>query len=167
MVNVLSIFLANLNKHSPSPPERAGVRPKQSSMNSRRNFLKWSLATAGVTSITKSFSSSRNRPTAYSEKKKVSAANNAIRFSVIGLNHGHIYSQVAALLRGGGQLVSFFAKEQNLADDFAKRYPEAKRAKSEEEILQDNSIQLVASASIPIDRAPLGIRVMKHGKDFM
>ena len=30
-----------------------------------------------------------------------------IRFSVIGINHAHIYSQVDAVTRGGGQLVSF------------------------------------------------------------
>src|SRR5690606_19522389 len=46
-------------------------------------------------------------------------------------------------------------------------YPNAKQARSEKEILEDSSVQLVASASIPIDRAPLGIQVMKHGKDFM
>jgi predicted dehydrogenase len=40
-------------------------------------------------------------------------------------------------------------------------------AKSEEEIIEDNSIQLVASAGIPVDRAPLGIRVMKSGKDYV
>lgn len=34
-------------------------------------------------------------------------------------------------------------------------------------MLEDNSIQLIVSASIPIDRAPLGIEVMKHGKDFL
>jgi predicted dehydrogenase len=71
------------------------------------------------------------------------------------------------MIRGGAQLVAFYAKEQALADAFAKRYPQAKLARSEKEILVDNSIQLVLSASIPIDRAPLGIEVMKHGKDFM
>lgn len=90
-----------------------------------------------------------------------------IRFSAIGLNHGHIYGQVNAVIRGGGELVSFYAKEPDLADAFAKRYPQAKLAKSEKEILEDQSIQLVVSAGIPIDRAPLGIQVMKHGKDYM
>jgi predicted dehydrogenase len=51
--------------------------------------------------------------------------------------------------------------------NFTKRYPDVKIAKSEKEILDDNSIQLVASASIPVDRAPLGTRVMQSGKDFM
>lgn len=90
-----------------------------------------------------------------------------IKFSVIGMNHGHIYSQVNAVIRGGGQLVSFFSKEKDLGDAFAKRYPDAKVAVSENEILEDKSIQLVLSSIIPDERAPLGIRVMKQGKDYM
>ncbi|CCH54890.1 oxidoreductase domain protein [Fibrisoma limi BUZ 3] len=90
-----------------------------------------------------------------------------IRFSVIGVNHGHIYGQVGAVIRGGGELVSFYAKEPDLAAEFAKRYPQAKAARSEQEILDDTSIQLVLSSIIPDERAPLGIRVMKAGKDYM
>lgn len=90
-----------------------------------------------------------------------------IRFAVIGMNHGHINSQVGAVTRGGGEFVSYYAKEPELMADFAKRYPQAKQAKSEAEILDDKSIQLVLSAGIPVDRAPLGIRVMKAGKDYM
>ncbi|GAB2559278.1 Gfo/Idh/MocA family protein [Spirosoma areae] len=90
-----------------------------------------------------------------------------IRFAVIGMNHGHIYGQVGAVLRGGGELASFYAKEPELTAEFAKRYPQAKQAKSEQEILDDKSIQLVLSSAIPVDRAPLGIRVMKAGKDYM
>jgi predicted dehydrogenase len=90
-----------------------------------------------------------------------------IRFAVIGMNHGHINSQVGAMTRGGGEFVSYYAKEPELMADFAKRYPQAKAAKSESEILDDKSIQLVLSAGIPVDRAPLGIRVMKAGKDYM
>ena len=90
-----------------------------------------------------------------------------IRFSVIGINHGHINSQVSAVIRGGGEFVSFYAKEPDLAADFAKRNPQVKQAKSEQEILDDKSVQLVLSAAIPDERAPLGIRVMKAGKDYM
>ena len=90
-----------------------------------------------------------------------------IKFAVIGMNHGHIYGQTNAVIRGGGELVSYYAKEPDLMADFKKRYPEAKPAASEKEILDDPSIQLVLSAGIPVDRAPLGIRVMKSGKDYM
>lgn len=90
-----------------------------------------------------------------------------IRFSVIGINHGHIYGMSEAVKRGGGQLVSFYAKEDDLADTFAKRFPEAKRVSDERAILDDSSIQLVLSAAIPSERAPIGIRVMQSGKDYM
>lgn len=90
-----------------------------------------------------------------------------IRFSVIGINHGHINAQVEAVKRGGGEFVSFFAKEPDLAAAFAKSFPEAKQVSDKNEILNDKSIQLVVSAAIPDERAPIGIEVMKHGKDYM
>ena len=90
-----------------------------------------------------------------------------IRFSVVGINHSHINGQIRAVERGGGQLVSFYAREPDLAAEFARRYPQCRRARDEREILEDDSIQLVLSAAIPEERAPLGVRVMRHGKDFM
>ncbi len=91
----------------------------------------------------------------------------AIRFAVIGVNHAHINSQVDAVLRGGGELAWVHAKEPDLVATFSKRFPQARQARSEAEILEDPSIQLVLSAAIPDERAPLGIRVMQHGKDYM
>ncbi len=90
-----------------------------------------------------------------------------IRFSVIGLNHGHIYGMVDSVTRGGGQLISFYAKEPELVAAFSKKYPNARLAGSEKEVLEDRSTQLILSAAIPIERAPLGIAAMKHGKDFL
>jgi predicted dehydrogenase len=90
-----------------------------------------------------------------------------IKFAVIGINHAHIYGMVEAVTRGGGQLVSFHAKEANLAADFQKRYPSVKQVKDKREILEDKSIQAVLSSIIPNERAPLGIEVMQHGKDYL
>jgi predicted dehydrogenase len=90
-----------------------------------------------------------------------------IKFAVIGVNHGHINGQTDAVLGGGGELVSVYAKEPDLAAAFVKRFPQARLAGSEKEILEDPSLQLVLSAAIPDERAPLGIRVMQHGKDYM
>jgi predicted dehydrogenase len=98
---------------------------------------------------------------------KRSKPKNNIRFSVIGINHGHIYGMVNSLLDGGGTLVAVYAKEPDLLQQFTKRYPNVKIAKSEDEIIDDSSIQMVASAGIPVERAPLGIRVMQSGKDYM
>jgi predicted dehydrogenase len=91
----------------------------------------------------------------------------SIRFSVIGINHNHITGMVNSLIGGGGELVMVYAKEPDLLKGFTRSFPNVKVAASEDEILQDNSIQLVASAGIPVERAPLGIRVMQSGKDYM
>jgi predicted dehydrogenase len=144
--------------------------------SNRRNFLKQSLASAaGMAAISvipdDSFARSlhnssspvevilkpENRP----EPKK------QIKFSVIGINHGHIYGIVNAIIGGGGELIAVYSKEPELLPAFTKVFPNVKIARSEEEILNDSSIQLVASAGIPVDRAPLGIRVMKSGKDYI
>jgi predicted dehydrogenase len=90
-----------------------------------------------------------------------------VRFSVIGLNHNHIYGQVNLLLRAGAELASFYAPEPDLVALFSRTYPQAKLASGVREILEDEAIQLVVSAGIPSDRASLGIEVMKHGKDYM
>jgi predicted dehydrogenase len=90
-----------------------------------------------------------------------------IRFAAIGLNHGHINAQTEAVLRGGGELVRVFAKEPDLVAAYRKRFPQATLARSEQEVLEDPAIQLVVSAAVPDERAPLGIRVMRHGKDYM
>ena len=89
-----------------------------------------------------------------------------IRFGVIGLNHGHINGMTDAVIRGGGELVSVHAKEPELAAAFVKKYPQVKLTGSEKEILESD-VQLILSAAIPDERAPLGIRVMQHGKDYL
>jgi len=90
-----------------------------------------------------------------------------IRFSAIGLNHNHIYGQTNLLLRAGAELVSFYAPEPALVAQYSQAYPQARLARSAQEILDDVTIQLVISAGIPCDRAPLGIQVVQHGKDYM
>src|SRR6266702_2640032 len=83
------------------------------------------------------------------------------------MSHDHIYGMVEAMIRGGGVLVSVYAGEPERGAAFLKRYPQAKPAQSEDEILNDPSIQLVLSSTIPNQRAPLGVRAMRHGKDYL
>ena len=90
-----------------------------------------------------------------------------IRFSVININHSHIYGMCNAVIKGGGELVAVYAKEPELLAAFVKAYPQVKQASSAKEILEDNSIQVILSSGIPDERGPLGIEVMKHGKDYL
>lgn len=144
--------------------------------SNRRNFFRHSFASvAGIAAATMFpsglFGQDQNSMDRIEEiilqPEKRSGPKESIRFSVIGLNHSHIYGMVESLIQGGGQIVAVYSREPELLPDFTRRYPNARVAKSEDEILEDNTIQLVASASIPVDRAPLGIRVMESGKDYM
>ena len=90
-----------------------------------------------------------------------------VRFAVVGVNHNHIYAQTDLLLRAGAELVSFFAEEAELAAEYGRRYPTARLARSRREILEDGRLHLVVSAAIPSERGPLGVEVMRHGKDYM
>jgi len=90
-----------------------------------------------------------------------------LRFSVVGTNHSHIYGMVDTVIRGGGELASVYVKEPELLSEFTRRHPTAKVARDEREVLEDSSIALVLSSIVPVERAPLGIRVMEHGKDFL
>ena len=127
----------------------------------RRSFVKTLAAAAAAGGRSLGVDASlRSTSTAQTSKPR-------LRFAVIGINHNHIYSQVGAVLRGGGELVWLHAMEPDLIKEFQTRFPQAKLARSEDEILQDSSIQLVLSSIVPAQRAPLGIRVMQHGKDYM
>jgi predicted dehydrogenase len=126
---------------------------------SRREFLTSSLGAAAIAVAGSKQLASQSGPQPSRPPR--------IRFAVIGINHGHINNQIETVTRGGGQLVAFFAKEADLTAPFAKRFPDAKGARSEQEILEDPTIQLVLSAAIPNERAPLGVKAMEHGKDFM
>ncbi|GGI98379.1 oxidoreductase [Alicyclobacillus cellulosilyticus] len=87
-------------------------------------------------------------------------------FAAIGLDHGHIYGMCNGLLEAGGQLKWVYDPDPAKVERFLERYPGVRAARSEQEVLQDKEVHLVASACVPVDREPLGVRVMRHGKDY-
>lgn len=88
-------------------------------------------------------------------------------FSVIGLNHGHINGQVKGLLdTSKWKLKHVYAAEEDLLQNFAGRYPDAIVAESIEQVLEDDEVELIASASINADRGPLAVRVLEAEKHF-
>ena len=82
-----------------------------------------------------------------------------IKFAVCGMSHDHIYGMIGAIQRGGGELVAAWGGEEDKIAAFAKRYPNVKLVKTQDEILNDPSTQLVLSSQIANERAPLGVRV--------
>ncbi|HEX3774881.1 MAG TPA: Gfo/Idh/MocA family oxidoreductase [Polyangiaceae bacterium] len=88
------------------------------------------------------------------------------RFAAIGLDHGHIYGMTNGLCEAGAELALVYDPDPAKIAAFVKTYPGVNVAPSEQAVLEDASIRLVASAAIPCDRAALGLRVLAHEKDY-
>ncbi|RYD53774.1 MAG: gfo/Idh/MocA family oxidoreductase, partial [Sphingomonadales bacterium] len=73
-------------------------------------------------------------------------ARHRIRFAAIGMDHAHIYSMCDAIIRGGGTLKWFYSADPAQVEAFGKRYPAARLARSEAEILDDKDVALVLGA---------------------
>lgn len=134
--------------------------------NSRRKFLQDITLASGFMMAAPLAAKAKYVESTPKQKPKPIAPGK-IKFAVININHPHIYGMTDAIKRGGGELVSVYAKEADLLAAFVKAYPDVKVAKDEAEILEDTSIHLVLSSGIPDERAPLGIKVMQHGKDYL
>ena len=87
-------------------------------------------------------------------------------FAAIGLDHGHIYGMANGLIEAGAELVWVYDPDPAKVEKFRVTYPQARIARSEAEVLDDPALQLIASAPVPCERAPLGIRALEHGKDY-
>ena len=87
-------------------------------------------------------------------------------FSAIALDHGHIYGQCNGLIEAGGILKSVYDPDPKKLDAFCSKFPGVNRAASEEEILGDPQVLLVAGAAVTSERCALGLRVMSAGKDY-
>jgi predicted dehydrogenase len=137
----------------------------------RRAFLR-SVGAAGFASTMpeRLFAEGGSGPVRYEKAQADEAAAKpkyAIKFAVCGMAHDHIYGMIGAIQRGGGVLVAAYGAEPDKVAGFKKRFPDVPMVASEDAILQDPKIQLVLSSKIANERAPLGVRVMKAGKDFL
>ena len=87
-------------------------------------------------------------------------------FAAAHLDHGHIYGQCNGLLEAGGELRWVYDPDPTKVEAFRAKYPQARVARSLDEILADSSVHLVTAAAVPCDRGPIGLRVMEAGKDY-
>lgn len=87
-------------------------------------------------------------------------------FAADGLDHGHIGGMCNGLIEAGGTLKWIWDPDERKLQNYLAMYPQAKRARSEEEILDDPEVRLVAGAAVTSERCALGLRVMDAGKDY-
>jgi predicted dehydrogenase len=89
-------------------------------------------------------------------------------FAAIGLDHGHIRGMTNGLLEAGATLKWVYDPDPKKAESFRKAYDATgvRVAEREEQVLDDPEVRLVAAACVTSERAALGIRIMKSGKDY-
>lgn len=87
-------------------------------------------------------------------------------FSVVGLDHGHIYGMTNGLLEAGAVVKYVYDKDPKKVEAFINTYKEAIAVDSLDVILQDEETKLVAAAAITSERCPLGLKVLDAGKDY-
>lgn len=87
-------------------------------------------------------------------------------FAAVALDHGHIYGMSNGLIEAGGQLKWVYDPDPDKVAAFIKRYPDVKVATSEQQVLDDPEVHLIAGAAITSQRCALGLRAMDHGKDY-
>jgi predicted dehydrogenase len=91
-----------------------------------------------------------------------------MRFAAIGLDHRHIYNMVEGLIEAGADCAGFdpLTSDERVLAGFRERFP-ALVPRERGALLDDPSIDLIACAAIPRDRAGIAIRAMQAGKDVM
>ena len=91
---------------------------------------------------------------------------NEFLVGVIGLDHGHIFGMSNGLLEAGASLALVYDPDPQKVEAYCKRYDGVRAARCKEEILENDRIRLIMSASVPDERCRLGIEAMEHGKDY-
>ncbi|MDE3121938.1 MAG: Gfo/Idh/MocA family oxidoreductase [Paracoccaceae bacterium] len=91
-----------------------------------------------------------------------------IRFAALGIDHRHIFGMAQNLMDVGAQFVGWWTEgTPEPLEGFVKRFPDVPRIASKEDILADDTLDLILISSIPADRAALAIAAMEAGKDVM
>ncbi|MGH7214947.1 MAG: Gfo/Idh/MocA family protein [Tepidisphaeraceae bacterium] len=87
-------------------------------------------------------------------------------FAAAYLDHGHIVSMCQELVKAGGTLRYIHGTDQTHIRNMKAFAPEARVVERFEQVLDDREVRLVASAGVPNERGPIGVRVMRAGKDY-
>ncbi|MCL6442973.1 MAG: Gfo/Idh/MocA family oxidoreductase [Alicyclobacillus sp.] len=84
----------------------------------------------------------------------------------VALDHGHIYGMCNGLTEAGAVVKWVYDPDPKRVEAFRKAFPTAQAADSEEQVLNDPEVNLIAGAAVPSERAALGMRAMAAGKDY-
>src|SRR5580765_1393222 len=92
----------------------------------------------------------------------------SIRFAVVGADHAHIFGQIDGLLRQGAEFVGLASDDPEAAVtvEVRRRWPDVP-FEPESRWLDDESIDLIVTAAVPVRRGPIALAALRHGKDVV
>lgn len=90
-----------------------------------------------------------------------------VRVAIVGMDHMHIFSMAMVLSQAGAQIAAYLPREGDLSGPLSGFFPDARAARDRAEVLEDETIEVIACAAVPDERAPLGADAMRHGKDVL
>ncbi|HEX2856290.1 MAG TPA: Gfo/Idh/MocA family oxidoreductase [Propionibacteriaceae bacterium] len=92
-----------------------------------------------------------------------------VRFAAVGLDHAHAVGQISGLLRQGAQLVGFASDDPDaaVARSIRERWPDVPWVDNGDDLLTDDSIDLIVTAAVPDRRAPIALQALRNGKDVV
>lgn len=106
-----------------------------------------------------------NHPYTFDPLPQPVVAPGEFAFAAVGLDHAHIYGMTDGLIGAGATVTWVFDEDPARVASFTEQYPTARVASSEQQVLDDPEVRLVATAAIPSERASIGLRAIEAGKD--
>jgi predicted dehydrogenase len=91
------------------------------------------------------------------------------RFAVVGLDHRHVYELTQHLIDAGLDCAGYWPVTTNphVLRGFRKRFPGLTAVAERERLMDDPATGLIVTATIPSERAALGVEAMRRGKDVL
>lgn len=92
-----------------------------------------------------------------------------VRFAAVGLDHAHIFGQVAGLTGAGAEFAAMATDDPSaaVATQLKERYPDVRFVDDVAELINSDDIDLVVTAAVPDRRGPIAVQALRAGKDVV
>ena len=89
-----------------------------------------------------------------------------VRFAAVGLDHAHIFGQIAGLIDAGAELVGLATDDPgaSVAQQVRARHPDVPVHDDPSELINADGIDLIVTAAIPDRRGPIAVQALEAGK---
>lgn len=92
-----------------------------------------------------------------------------VRFAVIGLDHAHIFGIIRGQLEAGSELVGLASDDPqaSVCQTVRRMFPDVAWFDDAAQLIDDPSIDLIATAAIPYRRGEIAIQALQAGKHVL